>query len=134
MPDEISAFSGREEAERGSDQVADVVKCSGPRRAYERFQFRKGQFDRIEIRTVGRQEAEVGTDGFDRRAHGGLFVDGEVVEHHHIARPKRRNQNLIDVGENIALSIGPLNTAAAPKPSKRTAATTVWVSQCPQGV
>jgi hypothetical protein len=99
VPDEISAFSGREEAERDSDQVADVVKCSGPRRAYERFQFRKGQFDRIEIRTVGRQEAEVGTDGFDRRAHGGLFVDGEVVEHHHIARPKRRNQDLIDVGE-----------------------------------
>jgi hypothetical protein len=65
VPDEISAFSGREEAERDSDQVADVVKCSGPRRAYERFQFSKGQFDRIEIRTVGRQEAEVGTDGFE---------------------------------------------------------------------
>jgi len=41
VPDEISAFSGREEAERDSDQVADVVKCSGPRRAYERFSFAK---------------------------------------------------------------------------------------------
>jgi hypothetical protein len=93
VPDEISAFRGREEAQRNSDQVADVVKGSGTRRPDERFQFREGQFDRIEIRAVRRQEAELGADGFDRRAYRGMFVDGEVVEHHHIARPKRRNQD-----------------------------------------
>jgi hypothetical protein len=99
MPDEISAFRGREEAQRDGDQVADLVKGPGARGPDERFQFREGQFDRIEIRAVGRQEAEVGTDGFDRRAHRGLFVDGEVVEHHHVARAQRGHQDLIDVGE-----------------------------------
>ena len=99
MPDEISAFSGREEAERGGDQVADVVKGPGTCGPDECFQFREGQFDRIEVRAVGRQKAELGAHGFDRRAHRGLFVDGEVVEHHHIARAQRRHQDLIDVGE-----------------------------------
>ena len=86
MPDKIAAFSRSEEAKRDGDQVADVVKGPGTRRPDERFQFCEGQFDRIEIRAVGRQEAEVGADGFDRRSHRGVFVDGEVVEDDHIAR------------------------------------------------
>jgi hypothetical protein len=69
VPDEISAFRGREEAERNRDQVADVVKGPGTRRPDERFQFREGQFDRIEIKAIGRQEAEMDPDSFDCRAH-----------------------------------------------------------------
>jgi len=99
VPDEVSAFRGSEEIERKGDQVADVVK--GPRTcgSDEGFEFREGQFNRIEIRAVGRQESELGAHGFDRRAHDGLFVDGEVVEHHHIAGAQRRHQDLLDIGE-----------------------------------
>ena len=79
--------------------VADVVEGPGTRRAEERFQFGEGQFDRIEVGTVGRQKAELGADRFDRGAHRGLFVDGEVVEDDDIARAQRRDQDLLDVGE-----------------------------------
>ena len=99
MPEEISAFIGGEETQRGGDQVADMVKGPGTCGPDERFQFRERQFDGIEVRAVGRQEAELGADGFDRRAHRGVFVDGEVVEHHHIARAQRGHQDLVDVGE-----------------------------------
>ena len=99
MPDEVSAFPGREETQRDGDQVADVVK--GPRTcgSDEGFEFRESQFNRIEIRAVRRQEAELSADCLDRRAHRGLFVDGEVVEHNHIARAQGGHQDLINVGE-----------------------------------
>ena len=99
MPNEIAAFRGREKADRDGDQIAHVVKGTGTRGPDEGFQLREGQFDRIEIRTVGRQEAELSADGFDRRAHGGLFVDREIVQHHHIAGAQCGHQDLLDVGE-----------------------------------
>ena len=99
MPDEIAAFGGREEAERDGDQIADVVKGPGTRGADEGFQFGEGELDRIEIRAVGWQEAELGADGFDRRTDRRLFVDSEIVEHDHIARAERGHQHLLDVRE-----------------------------------
>ena len=32
------------------------------------------------------------------RAHLGLLVDGEIVEHDHIASPQRGHEDLLDVG------------------------------------
>ena len=135
MANEVAAFGGREEVERDRDQVADVVEGPRTRGAEERFQFREGQFDRIEIRTVGRQEAELGADGFDRRAHRGLFVHGEVVEHHDIAGAQRGHQDLLDVGEEGRIVDRAVEDGrGASRPSRRSAATTVWVSQWPHGV
>jgi hypothetical protein len=99
MSNEVSAFRRREEADRDSDQLAHLVKGPGPCGPDEGFQLREGEFDRIEIRTVGRQEAELSADGFDRRAHRRLFVDGEIVEHDHLAAAKRGHQHLLHVGE-----------------------------------
>jgi len=99
MLDEVSAFRGREQLQRDRDELDDLVEAAWARGAHERLQLRKGLFDRIEIRAVGRQEPELGADGFDRRAHRWLFVHGEIVEHDHIARAQRRHQDLLDVGE-----------------------------------
>lgn len=99
MPNEIATFRGREEADRHGDEIAYVVKGSGTCGSDEGLQLREGQFDRIEIRAVGRQEAELRADGCDRRAHRRLFVDGEIVEHDHIAGAERGHQDLLDVGE-----------------------------------
>lgn len=99
MSNEIAAFRGREEADRDGDQIAHVVKGPGTRGPDEGFQLREGQFDRIEIRTVGRQKPELSADGFDRRTHRGLFVDGQIVEDDHIAGAERGYQDLLDVGE-----------------------------------
>ena len=115
MPDEISAFRGREEAQRDRDQVADVVKGPGTCRPDERFQFREGQFDRIEIGAVGRQEAEMGPDGLDRRAHRRVFVDGEVVEDHHVAGAQRGHQDLVDVGEKHRMVDRPIEHRRGPE-------------------
>lgn len=99
MANKIAAFRGCEETERDRDQIAHVIKRPGPRGSDEGFQFRKGQFDRIEIWAIRRQEAELRTDGFDRGTHRWLFVDGEIVEHDHIASAERWDQDLLDVGE-----------------------------------
>ena len=99
MPNEVSAFRGRVEVERDGDQIADVVERPRTCRADECFQFGERKLDRIEVRAVGRQEAELAADGFDRRAHRRLFVDGEIVEHDHIAGAERGHEDLLDVGE-----------------------------------
>ena len=134
MPDEVSAFGRREELQRDGDQVADVVKGPGTGGAEKRFQFRERQFDRIEVGTVGRKEAELGADGFDGGAHRRLFVDGEVVEDDHVARLQRGTQHLLDVGEEASdcRSVR-RRRQGAESPSRRNAATTVCVSQWPQG-
>jgi hypothetical protein len=115
VPDEISAFSRREETQRDGDQIADVVKGPGTRRPEERFEFRERQFDGIEIRAIGRQEADLRADRFDRRAHRGLFVDNEVVEHDHIARAQRGHQDLFDIGEKHRIVDRPVEHGRSPE-------------------
>lgn len=85
-----------------------MVEIARSRRAHEGLQFRKGQFDWIEVGTVGREKAEPRTDGFDRRLHLGLFVHREVVEDDHIAWPERRHEDLLDIGEKRRVVDGPI--------------------------
>lgn len=99
MPDVVCTFGRREERDGRGDQLTHTVEAARPRGAQHRFQFREGLFDGIEIRTVGRQEADVRADAFDRGAHLRLFVDRQVVEHHHVATVQRGHQDLLDVGE-----------------------------------
>ena len=85
--------------DRRGDQTADVLEVLRPSGAEERFQFGEGQFDRIEIRTVGREESQVRARLLDGEPDFGLLVHDEVVEHHHIAGPQRGHEYLLDVGE-----------------------------------
>ena len=99
MPRIVDAFVGREQAERRRHQVADLVEAPWPRRTKERFQFREGQFDRIEIRTVGRQKAQVRARLLDGMSNLRLLVDREVIEDQDIAGLKRRHEHLFDIRE-----------------------------------
>jgi hypothetical protein len=99
MPDVVAAFLREKEPEGRGDKVADVLERARPRGAEERFQFGEGLFDRIEIRTVGRQESQPRADLRNRGTHLGLLVRGEVVEHDHIAGSQRGYEHLLDVGE-----------------------------------
>ena len=99
MPRIVDAFVGREQAERRRHQVADLVEAPGPRRTEERFQFREGQFDRIEIGTVGRQKTQVRARLLDGVSNLRLLVGREVIEDHDIAGLKRRPQHLFDIRE-----------------------------------
>jgi len=67
MPGVVRAFVWGEEAERGRDQTADVLKAPRTRGAQERFQFGEGEFDRIEVGAVRRKETKVRARLLDRR-------------------------------------------------------------------
>ncbi len=51
-----------------------------------------------EVGTVGREKAQERAGLLNRRAHLGLLVGGEIVEHDDIARAQRRHQDLLDIG------------------------------------
>jgi hypothetical protein len=73
-------------------------KLRGRAAAEEGFEFCEQLLDRIEVGTVGRQEAHARADGFDRVAYLWLLIYGKVVEHDYIARAQRRHQDLLHVG------------------------------------
>ena len=98
MGDVVGALVRHEEPEGRRHQFADVVERARTRGPHQGFQFREGHLDRIEVGTVGRQKSELRARGFDRRAHLGLLMDGEVVEHDDIAPSERGHEDLLDVG------------------------------------
>jgi len=103
VSDVVPALGRCEERERGRGQRGDVIEGPRARRPHEGFQLGERHLDRIEVRTVGRQKSDLRADGFDRRAHLGLFVNGQIVEHHDIASLKRRDQHLLHVGPKAGL-------------------------------
>jgi len=76
-----------------------MVEAPRARGEHEGFQLRKRELDGIEVRAVRGEEAEAGPGLFNRRLDLGLFVDGEIVEDHDVARPERRHEHLLDVGQ-----------------------------------
>ena len=68
----------------------------------------KAFFDRIEVRTVRREESNKRADLLDRGPHLGLLVGREVVEDDDIAWAQRRHQDLFDVGEERWTINGPI--------------------------
>ncbi len=116
MPDEVQALSRGEELQRDRDKLDDLVEVARSRRPQKRFQFREGEFNRIEIRTVGRQEAEVRAHALDRRLHLRLLVHRQVVEHHDITRSQCRDQHLLDVGEERGIVDRPIEDGRRVQP------------------
>ena len=102
------AFVGREELERDGDQAADLLEVARTRGAQECFQFGERELDRIEVRTVRREESNERAHLLDRGPHLRLFVDREVVEHDDVAWAQRRHQHLFDVGEERRTIDGPI--------------------------
>ena len=99
MPHEIEAFSRREELQCDRDELDDLVEVARSRRTEKRLQLRKRELDRIEIGTVGWQEAEACAAALNRRLDLRLPVHREVVEHHDVTGAKRRDEHLLDVSE-----------------------------------
>lgn len=99
MSDVIRAFGRLEEVQGARDECVDVVERAWLARAEKRLQLRKDLFDRIEVGAVGGQEAERGARAFDGDPDVGVFVDGQVIEHHHVARLQRRDEHLFDIGQ-----------------------------------
>ena len=99
MADEVRAFLRCKKPHRGRHQRDDLGKAARASGAKERFEFRKRELDRIEVGTVRRQESHVGARALDRGLGLRLFVHGEIIEDDHIPGPQRRDEHLLDVGE-----------------------------------
>ena len=99
MSDEIPAFLRRAQFERDRDEFDDLIEAARSRRPQERFQLRKRELDRIEIRTVRREKLQPRAALFHRRTHLWLFVRREIIQDHDIARVQRRRENLFDIRE-----------------------------------
>ena len=108
MPHKVAALARREELQRDRDELDDLVEAAGSGGPQKRFQLRKRELDRIEIRTVGRQKAEAGADAFDRRLHLRLLVYGEVIEDDHVTRLEGRDEHLLDIGEKCGIVDRPI--------------------------
>lgn len=65
-----------------------------------------------EVGAVGRQEPKLRAHSFDRSAHGGRFVGGEIVEHDDVARCQRRPRTDSTYARSVALSFGRRSLAA----------------------
>ena len=98
MPDVVRAFVRHEEAECRGHQLTDLLERSGAERAQECLQFGKRLFDRIEVRAVGREKSQECPGVLNRRAHFGLFVSPEIVEHNDVTGSQRGDEHLLDVG------------------------------------
>lgn len=108
MPDVVRTLVRQEQSERRRHQLTDVLEGAWAERAEERFQFGERLFDGIEVRTVGRQKSQVGARLLDGGAHLRLFVGGEIVEDHDIARVQRRHQDLLNVSAERRVINGPV--------------------------
>jgi len=106
VPHEVRAFLRRDDVEREGDELDNLVETARARGTEQGFQFRKGELDRIEIRTVGRQKSQLRPRVLDRRPYGRLFVDDEVIEHDHVAGPERWHEHLFDVREKRGIVEG----------------------------
>ena len=108
MASVVGAFLRREEIDGGRDQRADLLVGAGTSGAQERFQFGERELDGIEVWTVGRKKSKVRACLLDGRPDGRLFVGREIVHHDDIARPERRHQDLLDIGEEARTVDGPI--------------------------
>ena len=100
------------------DEAADLLEAARTSGAQEGFQFGERELDRIEVRTVGREESNARAHLLDRGPHLRLLVDREVVEDDDIAWAQRRHQHLFDVGEERRTIDGPIEHRRRAEPLK----------------
>ena len=98
MLDVVCALVWEKQRERGVHQRADLVTGAGTGAAQERLQFGEGQFDGIEVGTVGWKKAQMRPGMLDGLSNLRLFVDREIIEDHDIAAPQCRDEHLLHVG------------------------------------
>src|SRR5580693_6654174 len=77
--------------------------------AQQRFEFAVGQLDRVEVGRVLRQIANRRPRFLDRLSNAGDQVDSAIVHDDDVVAPERRNQTLLDIGEEHLSGQGTLD-------------------------
>lgn len=89
--------------------MRDIINCStdGILKSVEgsrchpsdpRLHFGEDVFDRVEIRTVGRQEQQPGADCLHSLAGNGSFMGGQIVQNDDVSRRQGWNEHLAGIG------------------------------------
>ncbi len=94
MADVVRAFLWCEPVEQPSDGLPKSLDGSLGGIAQQAFQFGEREFDRVEVRAVGRQVEERRPARLDGLLHAADLVRAEIVEHDDIARRKLWCQEL----------------------------------------
>ena len=85
------------EAERVCQAIQQRIELARLRRPQCRLDFRPAQFNRIEVRRIGRQEFQARPVGFDELTRVCALVRREVIEQDNIAAPQSRAEDPFDV-------------------------------------
>src|SRR5947209_16456512 len=94
----VAAFGFCESVETMSDGAFELVNHARCGTAEHSLELGEGQFDRIEVWTVGWQINELCADRFDGLAYAGNFVGRQVIHDHRVSGAKRGHQLLLDIG------------------------------------
>ena len=99
MPEVVRTFLRTELRDERSN--SPIKRGNSPRRhlAQEGLEFAVGEFDRVEVGRVFRQVTKFGPRFLDRLPNIGPEMDAAVVHDHDIVALERRNQALLDIGE-----------------------------------
>jgi hypothetical protein len=89
---------GGNAAQRLPDCREQVGVRAGLGRPQRGLHFAPHHLDWVEIRRVSRQEPDAGSGGRDQGDGVLVFVRGEVVHHHDVARPQRRTEHRPHIG------------------------------------
>jgi len=84
--------------------------------AEQGLEFGKDHLNRIEVRTVGRQEQQMCLGVAYSPTHGNAFVAAQVVEHDDVARPQGRHKELCHPCQEQAAVDGTVEHAGCNKP------------------
>jgi len=98
MSEVVFTFDGRELVDERSDGLPECVDGSGLSSPEKAFELGECQFDRVEVRAVGRQEEKSGTASLDCGLNPVDFVAAKIVEYDDVAVAQLRCQNLFDIG------------------------------------
>src|SRR5271168_2415449 len=85
--------------------------ASRSRLSQQGFELGEDLLDRIEVGRVFRQKDEARPDVADRTSHHLSLVGAEIVEDHDVARLKRRDEELFDIGVEAFAVDGPIEQA-----------------------
>ena len=115
VPEIVCAFGWAELLEQCSDAVPDGSDGAFVGFAEQGLEFGEDHLDRVEVRTVGRQEQQVRTGISYGPAHGNAFVAAQVVEHDDVAMPQSWHQELCHPCQEQAAVDGTVEHAGCDK-------------------
>jgi hypothetical protein len=94
----IGALVGLEDVDKPSDQVPEAANSALSRLPQHGLEPGEGLLDRVEVRALGRKEAQGCADRFNPLLHCGPFVARQVVHDDHVAGTQLGHQDLRNIG------------------------------------